>query len=195
MVRRVDAFVEDHAHEEFVRAMVRRLSAEESREVDLHFVTARGGHGRVLSELKTYQRARRTEGLHPDLLVVVVDANCKGHVEARSEIAAVLNPQVFPEHIAATPDPHVERWYLADPASLHNALGASTQLEARKCERDRYKQQLLTALRGAGHPVALGGAEFASEIVQAMDLYRACRNEASLKHLVDELRANLRRMT
>jgi hypothetical protein len=37
----------------------------------------------------------------------------------------------------------------------------------------------------------LGGIEFAEDLVASMDLYRAGKNEKSLKHFVDDLRAGL----
>ena len=48
-------------------------------------------------------------------------------------------------------------------------------------------------LRGLIHPVTLGGVEFALELVEAMDLYRAGRNDPSLKAFLDDFRAILRR--
>ena len=40
--------------------------------------------------------------------------------------------------------------------------------------------------------MTLGGAEFAEEIITAADLFRAGKNEPSLKHFVDELRGLMR---
>ena len=60
----------------------------------------------------------------------------------------------------------------------------------RKCERDLYKNEFLKALRDAGQVVTLGGPEFAPEIVSHMDLHRAGRNEPSLKHVIEGLRAH-----
>jgi hypothetical protein len=45
----------------------------------------------------------------------------------------------------------------------------------------------------AGHIVTLGGAEFAEEIVNSIDLYRAARNAPSLGHFIDDVRSVLRR--
>jgi hypothetical protein len=86
----------------------------------------------------------------------------------------------------------VERWYVADPAGLSSALGASVKLPQEKCERDVYKRLLVDAREAAGHMIVLGGAELADEIVRAMDLYRAGRNDAALKAFVSDLRGVLR---
>lgn len=44
----------------------------------------------------------------------------------------------------------------------------------------------------AGYPPTLGGIEFAREIVQAMDLYRAKKTDRSLKHFIDDAIAMFR---
>ena len=42
------------------------------------------------------------------------------------------------------------------------------------------------------HVVGVGGIEFAQEIVAGMDLYRAGKNDRSLKAFLDDLRSKLR---
>lgn len=128
----------------------------------------------------------------PDLLVVAIDANCEGWTKAREEIARRINAEAFPVHALAVPDPHIERWFLADPPALKAAAEAHVTLTRRKCDRDEYKRILVSALRGAGHPVTLGGAEFAREIVAEMDWFRAGKNEPSLKHFLEEVRGAMR---
>lgn len=92
----------------------------------------------------------------------------------------------------ACPDPHVERWYLADPESFKEVVGHQPTIGKKKCVRDYYKNALANAVRKAGHPATLGGIEFAQELVERMDLYRAGKNERSLKAFVDDLRGRLR---
>ncbi len=48
-------------------------------------------------------------------------------------------------------------------------------------------------LAEGGHPTLLGGLEFARDIVRTMDLYRAGKNEKSLKHFLDDVRKAIRR--
>jgi hypothetical protein len=186
----VTIFCEDIAHERFVEALVRRVAKEQGCLVRIRTVSGSGGHGRVLRELQAVQRA-----LEADLLVVAIDANCKRWNKARGEIEAKLDASRFLAQVVACPDPHIERWYLADPEALKKTLNVSYTLGKRKCERDRYKQHLRTALEKGGHTVTLGGAEFASEIVEALDLFRAAKNEPSFGHFVDALRAAVRRFT
>jgi hypothetical protein len=187
----VHLFVEDVAHDRWLQALVRRVAAEQGASVDLSVRAARGGRGAVLTEVQLAQRS--ASGQRPDLLVVGVDANCEGD-RLRRKVQALLDATYCPRQLVACPDPHVERWYLADPAALKVTLGVSAELPAVKCERDLYKQVLLNALVAAGHNVTLGGAEFADEIVEAMDLFRAGKNDASLKHCIDDLRAALKEL-
>jgi hypothetical protein len=51
---------------------------------------------------------------------------------------------------------------------------------------------LAEAVRDAGHPTTLGGIEFAAELINGMDLYRAGRNDHSLRAFLDDLRKGLR---
>lgn len=93
----------------------------------------------------------------------------------------------------ACPDPHVERWYMADPQSFAEVVGKVPRLRRRKCDRDCYKEMLTRLVAASGHPSTLGGIESAHDLVEAMDLYRAGKNAKSLKHFVDDLRTLLRR--
>jgi hypothetical protein len=185
---RVELFCEDVAHERFMQALLKRLTFDAGVRVDIQIRVARGGHGRVISELVTYLRLVQTS---PDLLIVAVDANCAGWTQARRDIRNQIDPSRFPNSVVACPDPHIERWYLADPPSLSLQLGVNVQRRRVKCERGRYKNILTGALMSAGHIVTFGGAEFGDEIVQAMDLYRASKAEPSLANAIDHLQSFL----
>jgi hypothetical protein len=184
----VDLFAEDYAHEAFLSAMIRRIALTEDRPVALRTRWARGGHGRALAELAVYQRMAQKgqAGLGlPDVLVVVIDANCQTVNKARKTVEAKIEHPFKDRTVVACPDPHVERWFLADPASFAQVVGGRPKVGRRKCQQDVYKRILKKAIVDAGHPVSLGGAEFAEEIVNAMDLYRAGKGEKSLKLFVD----------
>ena len=190
-VVRVDLFVEDRAHEAFVEALVRRVLREAGQETTVHSRSALGGHGRALTELEAFQKAvrGRQPGLNvPDVLIVVRDANCSTFSEIRKEIADRVDPSVFPAVAIACPDPHIERWFLADPASFRAVVGADPRLGPRKCTRDLYKRKLVEAVRRGGNPITLGGIEFALDLVEAMDFFRAGKNEPSLRHFIDDVR-------
>ena len=188
----IDLFAEDKAHELFVFALLRRILAEAGVDAQLNRRWAQGGHGRALAALKLYQSAvlRGLAGFRrPALLVVVIDANCNGWAKARNEIRAAIQPGVAAEVIVGCPDPHIERWFFADPAAFSRVVGVNRQPGRLKCTRDRYKALLREAVLQAGHPPTLSGLEFASEIAQAMDLYIAGRNDTSLGHFIEEIRA------
>lgn len=185
----VDLFVEDRAHEELVGAIVRRIARDQNCQIQLRVRAARGGYPRVLNELDLYQkmvlRGLATLSL-PDVLVVAVDANCHGLSAKKKAIRQRLEKTFRDRTVLAVPDPHVERWYLSDRQAFKQVVGVLPPAERRKCERDRYKQRLAQAVRDGGHPAILGGIEFAKELAESMDFYRAGRAEPSLKQFVSD---------
>ena len=192
----VDLFVEDRAHEEFLKPLLMRIARDERVTVWARVRSARGGHARAIAEFKLYQRvvARGLlTSVSADLVVVAIDGNCSTFADARRHLYAAAEPMLRERLVAACPDPHVERWYLADPQSFESIVGSRPDIGTRKCVRDHYKQVLASTIAQGGHPATLGGVEFAPELVAAMDLYRAGRNDSSLKAFVDDFRAKLRR--
>lgn len=192
-----DLFVEDRAHEELIRPLISRVALDEGVRAQLRVRCARGGHGRVLTELQLYLRLLDKgvlgQGL-PDLLVVATDANCAALAKRRAEVRGLVPAVLADRLVTGCPEPHVERWYLADPDSFQGVVGYQPQLLVGKCERDEYKRVLAEAVRRGGHPATLGGIEFACELAASMDLYRAGKNDRSLGAFLDELRAKLRRL-
>ncbi len=190
----VDLFAEDRAHEALLGPLVRRIAREEGVAVDLRIRSARGGHARALQEFRDYQKLVEKgaiRGPGPDLLVVAIDGNCATFTKKRTEIEGATRTRFQNRLIAACPDPHVERWFVADPDSFHTVVGHRPTVGRQKCARDHYKQMLAKAVRDAGHPPTLGGVEFAVELVDAMDLYRAGKGDGSLRAFVDDLRGKL----
>src|SRR5438093_8399554 len=80
----LDLFLEDRAHEQFLVPLVQRIAREEKIPFSERVRSARGGHGRALSELRLYQTLV-TKGFtsRPDLLIVGIDGNCKTFAKAR----------------------------------------------------------------------------------------------------------------
>jgi len=191
----VDIFVEDRAHEAFLVPMLLRIAQEEALVVSARVRSARGGHGRAIAELKLYQQVVET-GMPgfapPDLLLAGIDGNCSTFAKAKKAIVAATHAPFSDRLVVACPDPHVERWYLADPESFKDVVGYRPTIAKKKCARDYYKDALAKLVRRAGHPATLGGIEFAQELVERMNLYRAGKNERSLKAFVDDLRGRLR---
>lgn len=195
---RIGYFLEDIAHEKFITALVGRVA----REVGLtpgvleHVVyNASGGKGQTMTELRRFLRDMQRERIPPPpVLVVTIDGNCQGYTEKRNEIRQIAESYGYAGHLAcAIPDPHIERWYMADPAGLQQAIEARVQpvLPAYKCERERYKQVLLEVFADAGIRPLLGGAEYGNDVVEAMRLYAAQQADPALKHFVDHLKAAL----
>jgi hypothetical protein len=189
----VDLFVEDRAHEEFLRPLVMRIAADEKAAVQVRVRSARGGHARAVQEFQLFQRLiEKGSVAAPNFVVVGIDGNCVTFVKKTQEILGATGANFQNRVVAACPDPHVERWYLADPDSFHAVVGYRPSVGKKKCLRDHYKGLLADAVRQAGHPTTLGGIEFAAELVAAMNLYRAGRNDHSLRAFLDDLRAQLR---
>jgi len=191
----IDVFVEDRGHELLISALVRRIAREEQKSVELRVRSATGGHGRAMAEFRNYQMLVRKGVLRsPDVIIVAIDANCQRFSKKRSEIQSAASPSVRDAMVLACPDPHVERWYMADAAGFQNAVGAAARLGRKKCERGYYKRALLKAVRDAGHPATLGGLEFAAELAEKMDFYAAGRTDRSLAAFLNDLRRGIRRL-
>ena len=192
----VDLFVEDRAHEEFLKPLVTRIAEDEGIDVRARVRSATGGHARALAEFKLYQRIvalSPSTAVAADLVVAAIDGNCSTFADARKRLHDAAAPSLQDRIVVACPDPHVERWYVADPQSFETVVGNRPDVGSRKCARDHYKRVLADAITRGGHPVILAGVEFAAELVEAMDVYRAGRNDSSLKAFVDDFRAGLRR--
>ncbi|MBM4328661.1 MAG: hypothetical protein FJ118_16030 [Deltaproteobacteria bacterium] len=191
----LDMFVEDRAHEHFIRALVARLAAEEKKDVDIRVRSATGGHGKAISEFKMYQALLDKKGLSaPALIVVAIDANCSKPTAKRKEILDIVPPARRAAVVVACPDPHVERWYMADIASFGRIVGASPRIKQKKCVRDYYKTALANAITRAGHPLTLGGLEFAEELAQGMNLYDSGKVDRAFASFIQDLRSALRRL-
>ncbi|GIW70820.1 MAG: hypothetical protein KatS3mg102_0362 [Planctomycetota bacterium] len=193
----IDLFVEDRAHEEFLVPLVERVAKEEQVKVKLRVRSARGGHGRAIAEFGTYQKLIQRGAFGeapPELVVVAIDGNCTTFADKKKEIASATTQELQGRVVAACPDPHVERWYLADPDSFNDVVGHRPVVGEKKCTRGHYKQLLASAVRMAGHPFTLGGIEFARDLVEKMDWFRAGKQDTSLKAFLDDLRAHLRQL-
>ncbi|MFP4055267.1 MAG: hypothetical protein ACLF0G_00180 [Candidatus Brocadiia bacterium] len=196
----IDLFCEDRAHEELLTPLLERCCAEEGlSHATVKTRSAIGGHGRALEELQKYQVILRHQGASvPDLLVVAIDANCTPYSEMTGQIKRKINPELFPHTALACPDPHIERWYLADSAAFEAAVGARPLDVQPGCgKEDRYelKRALAESVRRAGHPPLLGGIEFARDLAAEIDPFRAGKADAAFKHFFDAVRAALRQLS
>ncbi len=190
-MREIALFVEDYAHQQVVGALVQRIADELGVGVRLEWRSAVHGHGRVVRELARYLRdLAGQDDRSPDLIIAATDANCSGLNERAREIG---NPDAPAPMISAVPDPHVERWLLLDGAAFKAVFGRGCDAPDQKCDRDLYKQRLVEAVRATGIVPALGGIEFAQDIVRHMDIERAMRADRSFRRFVEDLRGALQR--
>jgi hypothetical protein len=188
-------YCEDSGHEQFARAVLTRISHELGLRIAVRTSSGRGGHGRAMTEFKGWQRTIAGGGGFgfdiPDLLILMIDANCKGWATVRRELEDAIDGRIFPRCAIACPDPHVERWCLADPEAVQEVLGVAAPSDPGKCDRRFYKNLLRQTILDAGQPILTTEMEYAPDLVNAMDLFRAGRNQASLKHFLDEVKSAL----
>lgn len=196
---RVGYFLEDVAQQQFIVATVQQVAINvglDAAALTHEVRNASGGKGKAMTELKQFLRDM-AKGLisPPPILVIAIDGNCQGYTEKQKEIRQHAQKYKYPGHlICATPDPHIERWYMADPSCFQQVTGSSRlpEVPAYKCERGRYKKAMSEAMQ-SGSP--LGGVEFGAEIAQAMDMYKAQQAEPALRYFIDQLKEAFRSFT
>lgn len=188
----ITLLAEDDAQERLIGALIRRLAQEERVPTRLRVRSAYGGLPKVLRELALLARdVERGLTAVPDVVVVALDANCKGVDDRRARIqerAGSLRDKL----VCAVPDPHVERWFLVDGAAFKEVLGRGCEAPDQKCEKDRYKRLLVEAIRAAAVEPLLGGVEYAEDLAAQMDLRRAARTDAALGAFLSAMQARLR---
>ena len=192
--RRVVLFCEDQGHEQVGRALIERIAREVGACINLDPRCARGGRGRAITELKVWQRALALGQMTgvPDLLVVLIDGNCEGVNATRKQIEPQLDRSVCPDIIIGVPDPHVERWLIADIAAFTALVGVPPPADPGKCGRDVYKRIIRETVERAGIPLLSDVLELAPELVDDMDLFRAGKAQPALGQLIDDLQRALR---
>lgn len=197
----VGCFLEDIAHERFISAVVQKVANSLPVPVpalELDIRNARGGRGRAVSSFGEYLDGwARGNQIPHTILIVTIDSNCVGYSKRMREIMELKERKGYPGQVlCAVPNPHIEKWYLADPRGFQECFNSPNQpvVPKRKCERDRYKQALVKALRDASVEAPLGGAEYGDQIVEHMELGRAGQNESSLGNFIRDLRVALLRL-
>ena len=187
-MRKIGLFVEDVGHETFLTALLTRLAKEQRIEINYQTFNVRGGHGKVVTELKQYLRDLEHGHIHSqDLLIIATDANCKGFQERKRELSSITKKTAIPISYAI-PDPHIERWLLLDSAAFKKTLGFGCHAPDKKCEKDRYKHLLIEAVRKAGIIPLLSGMEHAEDIVNTMNLQKIAQIDAAFGDLLQNLR-------
>jgi len=193
-MHKIAIFAEDLGHEEFLTPLVKRIGSIEHKSLIPIPVSVRGGHGKVITELSEFlEDVRKSRFQTPDLIVVATDANCKGRAKRLNDIKAVLREfEVITT--CAIPDPHIERWYLLDSAAFKEAVGKGCSAPDHKCARDRYKEHLAQAVRACDVEPILGGIEYATDIVNGMDIDRMIASHNSLSDFLGDFIPKVRNL-
>lgn len=187
-MRKINFFVEDAYHREFLGALVQRLATLYKVQIEMNFVSAHGGHGRVLYELRQHMLdLQRNKKSSSDLFIVATDGNCKGYIGRRQEIDKAIK-DFSGVLIYAIPDPHIERWLLLDSSAFKTVLGKGCSAPVQKCQRDLYKRLLGDAIRHAAGNTTFSSIEYVADLVNAMNLDYLERAEESLGRLLKDLR-------
>lgn len=187
-------FCEDSFHEEFIGALVGRLQREQQSSLRTRVLSSRGGLPRMQGELREFLRdLAKDRQSPPDAIIVVADANCASYNGRRNAFDKAVQAQTGYRGVVryAIPDPHIERWMLADPQAFQTVFGRGCTLPAVKCGKDEYKRLLRREIRKSGIEAPLGGQEFAADIVEAMNLALAEAHEPSLRLFLRDMRALL----
>lgn len=196
-VIKIYLIVEDTAHEIVLRSLFRRLSADEGVKVSFS-VAIQGGHGGVITGIKGFQSALKKGAIPagtPDLLVVLIDANCHDFQVRKRETAGVIDSSVFPFFVIGCPNPHIEKWLLLDQHALSDVFGASLNIPLQKCDRDFYKNELRKIIQHAGWPITQGGIEYSQDIIEKIDFIRAERTDSSFGNFISDLKSALKSIT
>lgn len=129
----IDLFAEDKAHESLLKPLIERVAQEEDAVVLCQVRSAQGGRPRVFNEFKLYhQHLVRNIMDTPDLLIVAIDTNCGSFAKIREDIVEETSQKYRHILVCACPDPHIERWYMADPNSFYNVVGYQPKLGTKK---------------------------------------------------------------
>ena len=191
-MRNINLFVEDVAHEDFLTALIQRLVDVYNIEINIKLSSVRGGHGKVITELRQYKRDLHSnrEDL-PDLIIVGTDSNCKGLSERELEISQVTS-DLADLVITMIPEPHIERWLLLDSEAFKTVFGKGCPVPDQKCERGRYKGLLLSAIYEATMVPPLDGIERVDELVYAMNFRRVEQSDRSIRRFLTALQRQFR---
>ncbi len=193
---RIGYFLEDRGHEIILKAFVSRVAKEKGLRPGEWFDDVRAATGgKSIEAYKVFLKdiSRLDKPVPFDILIIASDGNCSGYPEKKQQLLKYAEKTQFSQLdilVFAIPDPHIERWYLNDPEGFNQAIGSGALpvLPPYKCEKGRYKKVMRDAVASSDVKSQFGGYEYGEKIVEAMDLYRAIKKDASLKHFIDDLK-------
>lgn len=202
----ITSFFEDRAQKEFLTALVTRIAGDVGINASnlVHDVRADDRGSGLLPRLELFARQNPAELLGGDrILLISLDGNCKGpndrikgvFKECRS--LKSLKTSLQDRLVFAIPDPHIERWYLADQRAFNEVVGsaAAPEMPRHKCERGFYKQLLWDRIAAANISTWAAGPEFGTAIAEKIDFKAIERvDRKGFKKFADDLRRAFRRV-
>lgn len=192
-------FLEDKAHEGFIKSVVEKIALLENPTniVESRILSGRKG-SKILKDFHAFMRdIEKTNNTSFDFIVITVDGNCKGSIEKIRELQRRIR-QTNPykdKVVYAVPDPHIEKWYIMDQHAFKHALNLNNPpaLPAYKCARGYYKDVINRSIADAGFFSYLGAAEYAEDIINNInDIYGLGRMYTDFGAFVDSLRRMIR---
>jgi len=199
---RIAYFLEDIAHEKFLRALVMRVAQQAGLRYDdlvEEVRNATGGKPRVLAELRRFLLDVQSASTNPyQILIVAIDSNCAKYTKVRDDITNIVEAANYHSPVVlAIPNPYIERWYVMDPEAFKSATGATvvSRPPRKHRKRDSYKKILREALLTAGIRPILGGAEYGEKVARQIHLYNAEKVDRSFGRCVRNLKQELRKLT
>jgi hypothetical protein len=175
-------------------ALLQRLAHELKVSLRVTPYSASGGFPRVHTEFQKFLRDLASNRIQtPDAIILVTDSNCVGQPARKKRFRPAIDrfPNLDSIIHFAIPDPHIERWMLLDANAFKAVFERGCTLPTIKCDKDEYKRLLLNEIRLAGIEPPLGGEEYVTDIVAAMDLNRAAQSEPSFGAAYSTLRSLL----
>jgi hypothetical protein len=187
-------FMEDAAHEAFMRSIVQRIAKQEGiTRVSSDVRSARGGF-KMIGVFKSFVREYSELLWSLDrVLVVIRDCNCMTHNKRLKELKEPLiglGLGVEDRVVFGLPDPHIERWYIADQRAFNQVIGAhaAPPVPRVKCGKNAYKNILRQALETAGIKSRSGGSEYGGPIAAVVNTDDLQKADHSFKRFADDLR-------
>jgi len=194
---RIIYFLEDAAHNQFVPPLVERIARELG--ISVGRVEIEPSYYRGSQVIRAFRQFLRDaqQSLRADLVVLCVDGNCKGPEEKRREFEReVQRHRISVPVIYAIPNPHIERWYLADPTAIRTVISSSLisfHVPPYKCERDFYKRILeIEVFEKVEIDVYQGGTEYGPDIANEIDFVRIMTITPCLNKFIDDIRQALK---
>ena len=188
---KIGLFLEDIGHQAFITGLIQKAAGQVKPGAVIEFDVrnAAGGKPRMEASFREYVGDYLKSGYAGyDLVIAAQDTDCRGVPATRNALLHYAQGYGSPMVIAA-PDPCIEAWYLADQHAIREvAQAASTPPIPSGCDCAALKTQIRRLFREGGVDSLLGGAEYAADIIAAMNLTRARRNVASLHIFLNDLR-------